>query len=178
VGFDTVLGLLVRTNEINERCTGYSIGAGAIAWFLVFPIWFGMSWSVRLVAGGGRYFVVGRTLTGPRAVDLGELVSARRFQVLGRAKGSWDDLRLRDRHGVRLSADCGVAIEDAVRNSLEAHGVRVSKAVRQRLATRERRLGASGRAVLGLLVVVGSLGALWTASLLVTCLIAGTPFNG
>jgi hypothetical protein len=139
---------------------------------------FGMSWSARLVASGGRSFVVGRTLTGTRAVDLDELVSARRFQVLGRARGSWDDVRLRDRHGVRLSADYGVDIEDAVRNSLETHGLRVSKAVRQRLATRERRLGASGRAVLGLLVVVGSLGVLWTASLLVTCLIAGTPFNG
>ncbi|WP_325566754.1 hypothetical protein [Actinospica sp.] len=179
VGFDAVIGLLVRAHAINERCTGYCMGAGGMGWFLVFPVWFGMSSRARLVDSGGRSFVVGRTLTGLRAVDLDELVSVRRFQALGRTGQFWDELRLRDRWGVRLSADRVDGIDRAVKNAVEARAVRVSSAVKDRLGMRRRtRPMAGGRALLGVFVLVGSLGGFVIVSLYLTCLIAGTPLNG
>jgi len=177
-GFDVAIGILVRTHEINERCTGYSLGAGGIAWFLVFPAWFGMSWRARLVARDGRSFVVGRTLTGPRAVDLDRLVRVRRFQALGRYGEVWDELRLRDDRGIRLSVDRVGAIETAVRQAIEAREVRVSRAVENRLGMRPARFGAGARALAGVFAFVGSLAGCVVMSLLVTSLIAGTPFNG
>lgn len=81
------------------------MAAGGIASFLVFPIFFGASWRARLVSTSGRRFVVARTLTGPRAVDLEALVSVRRFMVLGKSGSNWDELRVRDRYGIRLSLD-------------------------------------------------------------------------
>ena len=178
VGFDAAIGILVRAHEISERCTGYSMGAGGVGWFLVFPVWFGMSSRVRLVAGGGRNFVVGRTLTGPRAVDLDQLVSVRRFQVLGRGRQAWDELRLRDRWGVRLSVDRVDAIGSALRNAIETRELRVSGAARDRLCMGRTRSRPGGCAVLGVFVLVGLLFGCVILSLYVTCLIAGTPLNG
>ena len=157
VGFEAATGILVRVHEINERCTGYSIGAGGIGWLLVFPVWFGMSWRVRLVANGGRNFVTGRTLTGSRAVDLDQLASVRRFQMLGRNGQAWDELRLRDRWGVRLSIDSVDGIGDTVLNAIEARELRVSAAVKDRVRTGRTRSGAGVRALLGVFVLVGSL---------------------
>ena len=173
VGFDAAIGILVRVHEINERCTGYSMGAGGIGWLFVFPVWFGMSWRVRLVAGGGRNFVTGRTLTGSRAVDLDQLASVRRFRMLGRNGQAWDELRLRDRWGVRLSIDSVDGIGDTVLKHL-----RVSAAVKDRVGTGRTRSGAGVRALLGVFVLVGSLFGFVMVSLYVTCLIAGTPLNG
>ena len=178
VGFDAAIGILVRVHEINERCTGYSMGAGGIGWLFVFPVWFGMSWRVRLVASCGRNFVTGRTLTGSRAVDLDQLASVRRFQMLGRNGQAWDELRLRDRWGVRLSIDSVDGIGDTVLNAIEARELRVSAAVKDRILMGRTRSGADGRALLGVFVLVGSLFGFVMASLYVTCLIAGTPLNG
>lgn len=177
-GFDATIGILVRAHGINERCTGYTMGAGGIAWFFVFPVWFGMSWRVRLVTQDGRRIVTGRTLTGPRAVDLDQLVKVRRFQALGRNGQTWDDLRLRDSWGVRLTISDDNAIETAVRQAIEVRAVRVSTAVKNRLGMRPARSGAGARALLGTFVIVGSLAGCVAMSLLVTSLIAGTPFNG
>ncbi|MGH3415280.1 MAG: hypothetical protein ACRDSS_02325 [Actinocrinis sp.] len=177
-GFDAAIGILVRTHGINERCTGYTMGAGGIAWFLVFPVWFGMSWHARLVTHDGHGFVAGRTLTGPRAVDLDQLIKVRRFQALGRYGQTWDDLRLRDSWGVRLTINDDSAIETAIRHAIEVRAVRVSTAVKNRLGMSPARFGTGVRALLGLFTVVGSLAGCVVMSLLITCLIAGAPFNG
>lgn len=179
VGFDAVLGLLVRAYQIDARCTSYSIAAGGFAAFQVFPILFGTSWRVRLVSSSGRRFVVARTVTGPRAVDLEALVSVRRFMVLGKNGSNWDELRIRDRHGVRLSLDRGNSeVDGAVRDAVDVRGLRISKAAKRRLDTRYIGAGEAARAFLGILILIGSIVGCCVASLFVTCLIAGTPFNG
>jgi len=176
--FGATTGLLVRAHEINERCTGYSVGASAVAWFLVFPIWYGMSWRPQLVTSGGHRFIVARTITGPRAVALDELASARRFQGPTKGGGTWDELRLRDRHGVRLSLDRVHGMESSIRDGIESGGLRVSGAVMRKLDV-GRRWGyrAGGRGLLGLVIIVGSLGTFILAGLAATCLIAGTPIG-
>ncbi|MGH3627421.1 MAG: hypothetical protein ACRDRL_08295, partial [Sciscionella sp.] len=148
------------------------MGAGGIAWFLVFPVWFGMSWHARLVTHDGHGFVAGRTLTGPRAVDLDQLIKVRRFQALGRYGQTWDDLRLRDSWGVRLTINDDSAIETAIRHAIEVRAVRVSTAVKNRLGMSPARFGTGVRALLGLFTVVGSLAGCVVMSLLITCLIA------
>lgn len=177
-GFDAAIGTLVRAHGINERCTGYTMGAGGIAWFFVFPVWFGMSWRARLITDDGHSFVAGRTLTGPRTADLDQLVKVRRFQAWGRNGQIWDELRLRDSRGVRLTIYDDRAIETALRQAVEVRAVRVSTAVKNKLGMRPARFGAGARALLGTVAVVGSLAGCVTLSRLVTCLIAGTPFNG
>src|SRR5258708_4961022 len=54
-GFDVAIGILVRAHGINERCTGYSMGAGGTAWFLVFPAWFGRFRRRHRNGRSGRY---------------------------------------------------------------------------------------------------------------------------
>jgi len=179
VGFDAVVGLLVRAHQIDVRCTGYSMGAGGIASFLVFPIFFGTSWRVRLVSSSGRRFVIARTVTGPRAVDLEALVRVRRFMVLGKNGSNWDELRIRDRYGVRLCLDRGNSeVDGAVLDAEDVRGLHISKAARRRLDTRYIAASEAGRAFLGIPILVGSMAGCCVASLFVTCLISGTPFNG
>jgi hypothetical protein len=179
VGFDAVIGLLVRAHQIGAGCTGYAMGVGGVSWFLVFPILFGTSSHVRLVVGGGRRFVVARTLTGPRAVDLDALVRVRRFQMLSKSGRNWDELRLRDRHGVRLSVDrVGNDVERAIRSAVEVPGARASAAVRERLGLSYSGLGGTGQALLGTFAFPALSAGCCVASLFLTCLISGTPFNG
>jgi hypothetical protein len=146
VGFDAMIGILVRSHEINERCTGYSVGAGGITWIFVLPVWFGVSWRVRLVAHDGHGFIVGRTLTGPRAVDLDRLVAVRRFQSLSRYGPIWDELRLKDSRGVRLSVDPVGTVKMAVRQAIETRELRVSNAVKNKLGMKPGRFAAGARA--------------------------------
>lgn len=179
LGFDAAVGLLVRGHQINERCTGYSMGAGGIAWFVVLPLWYGMSTRARLVTSGGRDYVVARTFTGQRAVALDELAGARRFQALGKGSKGVDELRLRDRRGIRLAIDHAHGMKEAISRGIESNGLRVSGAVRRKLDTGWR-TGADGGglALLGTFITIMTLGAFILGSLYVTSLIAGTPLNG
>jgi hypothetical protein len=178
VGFDATIGLLVRAHQIGVGCTGYAMGAGGIASLLVVPIFYGMSSGVRLVVGGGRSFVVARTLTGPRALDLDALVRVRRFQMMGRNGRIWSELRLRDRHGVRLSVDSvGMDVGRAVRSAVETRGVRISSAAKESLGMSCRGLGGKIQALLGVFVFIPAWMGCCVASLAVTCLFSGTPYN-
>lgn len=179
MAFDTVLGLLVRTHHLDAGSTAYSMGAGVIACLVVFPVYYGSNFRARLVISGSQRFVTANTLTGPRAIDLGALVSVRRFPIPSRYGGSgWDELRLRDSHGVRLAiTTCESTVDDAIFAAAEANGARLSRLARQRLTRRYWVPRDAGGKFLAFLTVVCCVEACLLVSGFITSLISGTPLS-
>jgi hypothetical protein len=113
---------LIRAHVWKPTDAGVSTFAGFIVGFLWPAIWYGISTKVHGEVSDGRRLVSARTMTGTRTIDLDNLVSVRRYSVMGRYGGSWDEYRLKDAHGVRLAVDRSprdTTIDGAIRQAIE-----------------------------------------------------------
>ncbi|WP_405681885.1 hypothetical protein [Streptomyces sp. NBC_01238] len=114
---------LIRTHVLKETDTGIAAGAGFVAGALAYAIWFGFGGTPHVSTVEGRRLVSARTLTGVRTIELDALASVRRFAAMGR--GTVDELRLRDRHGLGLTIGPDTRAEDELRLR-DRHGLRLT----------------------------------------------------
>ena len=118
---------LIRAHVWKPANAGVSTFAGFIVGFLWPAIWYGMSSKVHGEVREGRRLVSARTITGTRTIDIDNLVSVRRYSVMGRYGGSWDEYRLKDAHGVRLAIDHqprDATVDGAIRQAIERSSTR------------------------------------------------------
>ncbi|MCW2871291.1 hypothetical protein [Actinacidiphila oryziradicis] len=136
---------LIRTHVLKETYTGIATGAGFIAGALAFLIWFGDAGTPHVSTVEGRRLLSARTLTGVRTIELDALAGVRRFAVMGRYGGTIDELRLRDRHGLRLTIGHDTRAEGFIRRAVEradaqpgGASVKVTRHARSRLGLEPR----------------------------------------
>jgi hypothetical protein len=88
-----------------------------------------------------------------------------------------DELRFRDRRGVRLTVQGRVDdLERFVQKAIEARGLRVSSAVEARLRMERGGFGDGVRKLVGGVLYLALAVGFAFLSAYVTCVIAGTPF--
>ncbi|MFF3989910.1 hypothetical protein ACFY0B_35695 [Streptomyces sp. NPDC001797] len=104
---------LIRTHVLKATDTGIATGVGLVAGVRAYAIWFGDADTARVSTVEGRRLVSARTLSGVRTIELDALASVRRFAAVGRYGGTIDELRLRDRHGLRLTIGRDTRAEDS-----------------------------------------------------------------
>ncbi|MEW2304333.1 hypothetical protein AB0958_30980 [Streptomyces sp. NPDC006655] len=109
---------LIRTHVLKETDTGIATGAGFVAGALAYVIWFGEAGTPHVSTVEGRRLLSARTLTGVRTIELDALASVRRFAAMGRYGGTIDELRLRDRHGLRLTIGRNTRAEGSIRHAV------------------------------------------------------------
>jgi hypothetical protein len=170
---------LIRTHVLKETDTGIAAGAGFVAGALAFMIWFGDAGAPHVSTVEGRQLLTARTLTGVRTIELDALAGVRRFAAMGRG-GPIDELRLRDRHGVRLNV--GRDAEDPIRCAIEradvqlgGPSVKVTRHARSRLGLEPR--SSVPRFVhlfFGMWVMIAALLLPAVGSYTVACFLAGT----
>lgn len=127
-------------------------------------IWYGAAGRVGVCAVRGGQGLSARTLTGVRTIELDSLAQVRRFVALGRSGTPSDELRLRDRHGLRLTIDRDRLTDDCIRRVIQraeadpgAAPIAVTRHARVRLRLAPRSADHPGLyQVLGMLAVIGS----------------------
>ncbi len=110
---------LIRTHVLKDADTGIATGAGLVAGMLALLIWYGEAGTPHVATVDGRRLLTARTLTGVRTIELDALAGVRRFVTMGRYGSTVDDLRLRDRHGLRLTISRDRRAEDSIRSAVE-----------------------------------------------------------
>jgi hypothetical protein len=135
---------LIRTHVLKETDSGIAAAAGFVVGVLAQLIWLGDAGTPHLSTVEGRQLVSARTLTGVRTIELDALASVRRFAAMGRT-GTIDELRLRDRHGLRLTIGHDIRAEDAIRHAVmradaqpSGPSIKVTRHARSRLGLQPR----------------------------------------
>lgn len=172
---------LIRTHVLKETDTGIAAAAGFVVGMLAQLIWFGDAGTPHLSTVEGRQLVSARTLTGVRTIELDALASVRRFAAMGRYGGTIDELRLRDRHGLRLTIGYDMRAEDAIRHAVmraEAQpsgpSVTVTRHARSRLGLEPRSsVPRSVHLFFGVWVMLATLMLPALGSYTIACFLAG-----
>jgi hypothetical protein len=173
---------LIRTHVLKETDTGIATGAGFVAGVLAYMIWFGDAGTPHVSTVEGRRLVSARTLTGVRTIELDALVSVRRFAAMGRYGGTIDELRLRDRHGLRLTISRDTRAEDSIRRAVVRADAQPSDASVKVTRHARSRLGLDPRSPVprfvhlffGVWVMLAALLLPALGSYTVACFLAGT----
>lgn len=136
---------LIRTHVLKEADTGIAIGAGYLAGVLALVIWYGEAGTPHVSTVEGRRLLSARTLTGVRTIELDALAGVRWFAAMNRTGGTIDQLRLRDRHGLRLAIDSDAQAVNVIRCAVERAdaqpadaSIKVTRHARSRLGLEPR----------------------------------------
>ncbi len=117
------IAALIRAHVLGQGDVGLAIADGLLAGPLALAAFHGTAGRTRVTGGPGSALLTARTLTGVRTVDLNALVSVRRFASMAR-NGTIDELRLRDRRGVRLSIAERDGLDGDIRRAIERASAR------------------------------------------------------
>lgn len=172
---------LIRNHVLKETDTGIATGAGFVAGVLAYLIWFGDAGTAHVSTVDGRRLMSARTLIGVRTIELDALASVRRFAAMGRG-GTIDELRLRDRHGLRLTIGRDTRAEDSIRRAVVRADAQPSGASVKVTRHARSRLGLDPRASVphfvhlffGMWVMLAALLLPALGSYIVACFLAGT----
>ncbi|MFJ9900986.1 hypothetical protein ACIQPR_47525 [Streptomyces sp. NPDC091280] len=173
---------LIRTHVVKGTDTGIATGAGFVAGVLAYLIWLGDAATAHVSTVEGRPVLSARTLTGVRTVELDALAGVRRFTAIGWSGGTIDELRLRDRHGLRLTIGHDPRAEDSIRCAVVRADARPSGALVKVTRHARSRLGLDPRSsvpafvhvLFGVWLTIAALLLPALGSYTVACFLAGT----
>lgn len=135
------IGLLIRAHAMSDGDLAVVTLLCLLLTMLAAALWYGTAGRAGLTVADGRPVLSARTITGIRTIRLDELSHLRRYELLARDGRPIDELRLRDRHGVRLGVQRVPGLEDALRRAVrDAEGAapKVTRHARGRLGLEPR----------------------------------------
>ncbi|MCH5671712.1 hypothetical protein [Streptomyces gilvus] len=173
---------LIRTHVLKGTDTGIATAAGFVAGVLTYLIWLGDAVTPHVSTVEGRQLVSARTITGVRTIELDALASVRRFAAMGRYGVTIDELRLKDRHGLRLTIGHDTRAERAIRRAVmraDAQpfdaSVKVTRHARSRLGLEPHSsVPGSVHLFFGVWVMLAALLLPALGSYTIACFLAGT----